>query len=123
MKYHGVTNYLENKSNIQIKKLNIEYFKYNIFSKEALDIIKKIHHKEFDKKDDGKHYKIGYIAQDMEQIDKNFVIKKPADKKRNIEERYYINELPIIATLSKAIQEQQKQIEELKKEINEMKGE
>ena len=89
----------------------------------ALDIIKKIHHKEFDKKDDGKHYKIGYIAQDMEQIDKNFVIKKPADKKRNIEERYYINELPIIATLTKAIQEQQKQIEELKKEINEMKGE
>lgn len=89
----------------------------------ALNIIKKIQHKEFDKKDDGKHYKIGYIAQDMEQIDKNFVIKKPADKKRNIEERYYINELPIIATLSKAIQEQQKQIEELKKEINEMKGE
>lgn len=89
----------------------------------ALDIIKKIHHKEFDKKDDGKHYKIGYIAQEMEQIDKNFVIKKPEDKKRNIEERYYINELPIIATLSKAIQEQQKQIEELKKEINEMKGE
>ena len=31
MKYHGVTNYLENKSNIQTKKLNIEYFKYNIF--------------------------------------------------------------------------------------------
>lgn len=45
MKYHGVTNYLENKSNIQIKKLNIEYFKYNIFSKEVLDIIKKWHDK------------------------------------------------------------------------------
>ena len=45
MKYHGVTNYLENKSNIQTKKLNIEYFKYNIFSKEALDIIKKWHDK------------------------------------------------------------------------------
>ena len=81
----------------------------------AIDIIKKIQHKEFDKKDDGKHYKIGYIAQDMEQIDENFVIKKPADEKRNIEERYYINELPIIATLTKAIQEQQEQIEQLKK--------
>lgn len=45
MKYHGVTNYLENKSNIQTKKLNIEYFKYNIFSKEALNIIKKWHNK------------------------------------------------------------------------------
>ena len=51
----------------------------------------------------------------MEQIDANFVIKKPADKKRNIEERYYINELPIIATLTKAIQEQQEQIEQLEK--------
>ena len=45
MKYHGVTNYLENKSNIQTKKLNIECFKYNIFSKEALNIIKKWHNK------------------------------------------------------------------------------
>ena len=45
MKYHGVTNYLENKSNIQTKKLNIEYFKYNIFSKEALNIIQKWYNK------------------------------------------------------------------------------
>ena len=45
MKYHGVTNYLENKSNIQTNKLNIEYFKYNIFSKEALNIIQKWHDK------------------------------------------------------------------------------
>ena len=89
----------------------------------ALDIINKIQHKEFDKKDDGKHYKIGYIAQDMEQIDPNFVIKRPENKEKNIEERYYINELPIIATLTKAIQEQQKQIEELKKEIDILKGE
>ena len=86
----------------------------------ALDIIEKIQHKEFDKKDDGKHYKIGYIAQDMEQIDPNFVIKRPEDKDRNIEERYYINELPIIATLTKAIQEQQEIIEQMQKRINEM---
>lgn len=79
----------------------------------ALDIIKQIKHKEFDKKDDGKHYKIGYIAQDMEKIDPNFVIIRP--KTEETEERYYINELPLIATLSKAIQEQQEQIEQLKK--------
>lgn len=89
----------------------------------ALDIIKKIQHKEFDKKDDGKHYKIGYIAQDMEQIDKNFVIKRQANKAKNVEERYYINELPIIATLTKAIQEQQEQIEKLQNEIKDLKGE
>lgn len=76
----------------------------------ALDIIKKIKHKEFDKKDDGKHYNIGYIAQDMEKIDPNFVIVRPKTEKT--EERYYINELPIIATLTKAIQEQQEQIEQ-----------
>ena len=88
----------------------------------ALDIIKKIKHKEFDKKDDGKHYSIGYIAQDMEKIDPNFVIKRPADPKRKIEERYYINELPIIATLSKAIQEQQEQINKLQSKIEKLEA-
>ena len=92
-------------------------------SESAIDIINKIHHKEFDKKDDNTHYKIGYIAQEMEQIDKNFVIKKQANKEKGIEERYYINQLPILATATKAIQEQQKQIEELKKEIEKLKGE
>lgn len=91
-------------------------------SESAIDIINKIHHKEFDKKDDNTHYKIGYIAQEMEQIDKNFVIKKQANKEKGIEERYYINQLPILATATKAIQEQQKQIEELKKEIEKLKG-
>ena len=88
----------------------------------ALDIIKKIKHKEFDKKDDEKHYNIGYIAQEMEQIDPNFVIKRQADKERKIEERYYINELPIIATLSKAIQEQQEQIDKLQNKIEKLEA-
>lgn len=93
-------------------------------SESAIDIISQIHHKEFDKKDDNTHYKIGYIAQEMEQIDKNFVIKKQANKEKKIEERYYINQLPILATATKAIQEQQKQIEELKQRIlNLEKGE
>lgn len=82
----------------------------------ALDIIKQIKHKQFDKKDDGKHYNIGYIAQEMEEIDPNFVFIRPATEQS--EERYYINELPIIATLSKAIQEQQEQIEDLRQIIN-----
>lgn len=81
----------------------------------ALELVMKIKHKQFDKKDDKKHYDIGYIAQDMEKIDPNFVLKR--EKTEYEEERYYINELPIIATLSKAIQEQQKTIEELTKRI------
>lgn len=91
-------------------------------SESAINIINKIHHKEFDKKDDNTHYKIGYIAQEMEQIDKNFVVKKHANKEKGVEERYYINQLPILATVTKAIQEQQAQIEELKKEIETLKG-
>ena len=84
----------------------------------ALDIIKKIQHKQFDKKTDGKHYDIGYIAQEMEEIDPNFVLIKPKTDKED--EMYYINELPIIATLSKAIQEQQEIIEQLQEKIKEM---
>ncbi len=86
----------------------------------AIDIIKKIKHKQFDKINDNKHYDIGFVAQEMEEIDPNFVLLKPKTDKT--EETYYINELPIIATLSKAIQEQQEQIEKMQKEINELKG-
>ena len=85
---------------------------------DAIKIIKQIKHRQFDKKDDGKHYNVGYIAQEMEEIDKNFVFKRA--KTEQTEERYYINELPIIATLSKAIQEQQEMIEKLENRIKEM---
>lgn len=85
----------------------------------ALDKILKIEHKQFTKTTDNQHYDIGYIAQDIEKVDKNFVLidEKSEDKK------YYINELPIIATLTKAMQEQQEQINELKNEISKLKGE
>lgn len=92
-------------------------------SESAINIINKIHHKEFDKKDDNTHYKIGYIAQEMEQIDKNFVVKKQANKEKRIEERYYINQLPILATVTKAIQELHAQIGNMQKEIENLKGE
>lgn len=84
----------------------------------ALDKIKQIQHKQFIKITDNKHYDIGYIAQDMEKIDSNFVIVNENSK----DKQYYINELPIIATLTKAIQEQQKQIDELTKEVQKLKG-
>lgn len=84
----------------------------------ALEKIMKIQHKQFTKTTDNKHYDIGYIAQDMEEIDSNFVLIDEKDK----DKPYYINELPIIATLTKAIQEQQKQIDELKKEVQKLKG-
>lgn len=86
----------------------------------AIDLIKQIKHKQFDMKEDSKHYRVGYIAQEMEEIDSNFVLKR--EKTEETEERYYINELPIIATATKAIQEQQEQIEILQ-ETNKQKDE
>ncbi len=85
----------------------------------ATEIIKKIKHRQFERKDDGKHYDTGYIAQEMEEIDPNFVlINYEKDKK---EKKYYINELPILATATKAIQELTAKVEELQKEIKELK--
>lgn len=71
----------------------------------AIDIIKQIKHREFNWKKDDKHINIGYIAQELEKIDKNFVIKK--------DDMYYVDFLPILATVTKAIQEQQELIEQL----------
>ena len=105
--------YADNISSDKRIKKNIQDSKIN-----ALDIIKQIKHRQFDKKTDGKHYNIGYVAQEMEKIDENFVFKSPKTEKS--EEMYYINELPIIATLSKAIQEQQEMIEKLENRIKEM---
>lgn len=82
----------------------------------ALDIVKKIQHRQFYKKTDDKHYDIGYIAQELEEIDPNFVLISP--KTARNDEMYYVNELPIIATLSKAIQEQQEEMESMKETIN-----
>lgn len=57
----------------------------------------------------------------MEEIDPNFIIKR--EKTDTLEERYYINELPIIATLSKAIQELSQQVKALQNEIKVLKEE
>ena len=92
----------------------------------ALDIINKIQHRQFDWKENNKHENIGYIAQEMEEIDKNYIHKtkiKNKDGEENYD--YQINLLSVLATATKAIQEldnkvenQQKEIEELKEQIN-----
>lgn len=87
----------------------------------ALNMIKQIKHRQFEMKENNKHYDIGYIAQEMEEIDANFVLKR--EKTEKSDERYYINELPIIATLSKAIQEQQEEIENLTARLDKLEKE
>lgn len=76
----------------------------------ALEIIKKIKHREFVWKDSNKKQKIGYVAQEMEQINEDFVIKVPQQDKKII---YQINENSIIPYLTKAVQELELRIREL----------
>lgn len=78
----------------------------------AIKQINKIKIKSFDWKEDNVHTNYGFIAQELEKIDKNYVLKQKV-KDKNIDYKYYVNELPILATATKAIQEQQEQIEEL----------
>lgn len=92
-------------------KENIEESSIN-----ALDVINQMNIRSFDWKKDKKHINAGFIAQEMEEIDENFVFKKPIkDEDGNIvDSKYYMNELPIVATLVKGMQEQQKEMEDLK---------
>ena len=78
----------------------------------AIDVIKQIKHKEFAWKKDNRHINIGYIAQELEQIDKNFVIKT--------DDTYYVDFLPILATATKAIQELIQKDEEKDKLISDL---
>ena len=90
----------------------------------ALDNVKKMKVRSFDWKKDDSHVSYGFIAQELEEIDECYVLKQEIknDKGEITDYKYYQNEFPIIATLTKAIQEQQAQIEELQKEIKELKG-
>lgn len=101
----------------------------------AIDKIKKIKHRQFDWKSNKKHQENGYIAQEMEEIDKNFVHHNIVkDKEGKTKEDWQINVLNVLSTATKAIQEieedriqdkkiikeQQKTIEELQEKIKEM---
>lgn len=110
--------YASNISSDKRLKENIKKSKVN-----ALNIIKAIKLKSFEWKKDKKHVDIGFIAQELEKIDKNFVLKKPVENKKGkvVDYKYYVNELPIIATQCKAIQEQQEEIQEQQEEIEQLR--
>lgn len=90
-------------------KTNIQDSKEN-----ALEKIMQIQHRSFTWKENGQEQKNGYIAQELEQIDKEFVIVN--------NDKYSINLLNVLSTVTKAMQEQQEQIEQLKQEIETLKG-
>ncbi len=91
------------KENIKSTKLN------------ALERIKQINHVEFDWKSAKEHEEIGYIAQELEKIDKNYVFKIPNPKNDDV--KYTVRELAILATTTKAIQELNEKVEKQDKLI------
>ena len=96
--------------------------KHNIKNTEinALDKIKQIKHRQFIWNKDNKEEHIGYIAQELEKVDENYVIKNPQyDENGNvIDYLYQVNLLPILATATKAISELEEKLEEKESIIN-----
>ena len=91
------------KENIQKTKLN------------ALERIKQLNHVEFDWKLTKEHEEIGYIAQELEKIDKNYVVKIP--NPQNDDVKYTVRTLSLLATTTKAIQELNEKVEKQDKLI------
>ena len=83
--------------------------------KDSLELINSIPHYAFDWKKDGKHEDIGYIAQELETIDKNLVNKHDITDENDkvIDYDWTINERYIIANLTRAVQQQQELIDYL----------
>lgn len=79
----------------------------------ALNKVMKIKHRSFDYKK-GKHVNLGYVADELQEIDSDFVIEVGEEKMKQ--------PLPkaLIPLLSKAIQEQQEIIEKLESRIDEL---
>ena len=119
------TDQYPNKSYVDLIVSSDENLKKNINNtkKTALDDINKIELKEFDWKENDSHTNIGFIAQQLEEIDKGYVDKTfYIDKETNEEkDMLVLNLKSLVALAIKGIQEQQTEIEELKNQIKELK--
>ena len=89
----------------------------------ALDVINKIQHYSFDWKDETHaSIKLGYVAQQLEEIEEMFVLKVDQthiaeDNECEFEYTLQVDETHIIPYITKAIQELSAQVEELKNQI------
>ena len=94
--------------------------KHDIYNSDinALDRISQIKHRKFIWNEDNKEEQIGYIAQELEDIDENYVIKSPQLNENGevIDYIYQVNLLPILATATKAIQELKEEVDEIKEQ-------
>ncbi len=90
-------------------KNSIENTKIN-----ALNIVKQIKHYQFKYNNGNETIKIGYVADDLEKIDKQMIFESGEDKIKQPKESY------LIPILSKAIQELNDKVEKLEKKILEL---
>lgn len=95
-------------------KFNIKDTKVN-----ALDEISKFKHRAFNWREDGRYQDIGYIAQELEKINPDYVFKV---KQVNGDFIYQIRPEMIIPVLSKAIQELKEENDSLKERIEKIRG-
>lgn len=85
---------------------------------DALELVNAIEHRSFDM--NGEHYPIGYIAQELEELDPQLVIKVPQSREVNGvsyftgDYRYQIDPNKVIPYLSKSIQQLSQENDELK---------
>ena len=82
----------------------------------AIDVIKQIKHRQFDWKENNQHEKIGYIAQELEEINEGLVRKVPQydeDNKTVLDYRYQVDDERLIPYMTKAIQELTERVEHL----------
>lgn len=92
----------------------------------ALEIIDKLKFKQFtwDKTvpNAGKHVNIGIIAQDLQDIDENYIDYTTRIYEEKEEQLLSINILNLLTTTTKAVQELSQKVKELEEEIRKLKG-
>lgn len=87
----------------------------------AIEILKKFNHRQFDWKVNDYHVDCGYIAQELAEINENFVTiiqQRDGNGKLTGESTYQINEATVIPVISKALQELIVRVEKLEEMVN-----
>lgn len=93
---------------------------------DALDVIGKIRHRSFEMS--GVEYGLGYVAQELEEVEPGFVLKIPQSREAGDmavftgDYRYQVDERGLIPYLSKAIQELADKVEMLEARVAELEG-
>ena len=112
---YTITDFLPPTSDVRLKK-NVEDCEVD----SALDIINQIRLHSFDWLHTDEHQKIGFIADELEQIDPKLSVGGGAEKDGTVHYKT-VDTFYMMGYLVKAIQEQQKQIQQLQAEITELK--